>query len=93
MKDGDDINGNELEDIIEIWSKTTPGPWKSFVEGRDHLGGSSFIKTGVGKTRGRDIELFGASEADQDFIAIAHCCVPRLVEEIRRLRLLLQIDK
>ena len=24
----------------------TPGPWESFVEGRDHLSGDDFIRTG-----------------------------------------------
>jgi hypothetical protein len=58
-----------------------PGPWKSFVEGRDHTSGSSFIAT-----PGSDIELTGATAADQDFIAHARQDVPRLLDEIRRLR-------
>lgn len=59
----------------------TPGPWKSYIEGRDHTSGSSFIKT-----TGEDIELSGATVADQDFIAHAREDVPRLLEEVQRLR-------
>lgn len=76
----------ELEEIRLRWSKTTPGPWKSFIEGRDHTSGSSFIMTGSGETRGNDIELSGATTADQDFIAHAHQDIPRLLAEIARLR-------
>ncbi|WP_275903561.1 hypothetical protein [Acinetobacter beijerinckii] len=46
--------------------KTTQGPWISYVERRDHESGSSFIMTGA-----EDIELTGATIADQDFIASA----------------------
>ena len=59
------------------------GPWKSFIEGRDHGSGSSFIRTG--ETQGTDIELSGATETDQDFIAHARQDIPALLAEIRRL--------
>jgi hypothetical protein len=62
-------------------SAATMGPWTSFVEGRDHSSGSSFVQTD-----GEDIELSRASVADQDFIAHARQDVPRLVAEVRRLR-------
>ncbi|UVK47589.1 hypothetical protein BPNPMPFG_000292 [Mesorhizobium sp. AR07] len=68
---------------------TQAGPWKSWVEGRDFLGGSNFIQTGGGKDRGEDIELSGATIADQDFMAAARQDVPRLIAEVRRLRALL----
>jgi hypothetical protein len=60
---------------------TTPGPWRSFVEGRDHMSGSSFIQTA-----GDDIELTGATPGDQDFIANARQDVELLLDEIERLR-------
>lgn len=60
---------------------TTQGPWTSFVEGRDHTSGSSFIRTAS-----EDIELSGATPADQDFIAHAREDVALLVAEVRRLR-------
>jgi hypothetical protein len=62
-------------------SAATEGPWKSFIEGRDHFGGSDVIRT-----EGEDIELTGATQADQDFIASARQDVPRLIAEVCRLR-------
>src|SRR5437899_266367 len=52
------------------------------IEGRDHTGGSSFIRT-----EGDDIELSGATTADQDFIAHARQDIPRLLAEIVRLKI------
>lgn len=80
------LDDGELEAIRLRWAGTTPGPWQSYVEGRDHTSGSSFIKTGSGATRGADIELSGATVADQDFIASAHEDIPRLLAEIARLK-------
>ena len=74
----------EINDIKERVDKTTLGPWKSFIEGRDHTSGSSFIRTS-----GDDIELSGATTNDQDFIAAARQDVPALIEEVYRLRQLL----
>ena len=45
--------------------------------------------TGQGAARGEDIELTGATDADQDFIAAARQDVPRLVVEVRALQELL----
>jgi hypothetical protein len=64
--------------------QTTPGPWKSYIEGREKMSGSDFIMTG-----GEDIYLTGATKADQDFIAHARQDIPALVAEIDRLRALL----
>ena len=41
---------------------------------------------GEGDHRGEDIELSGATVADQDFIAHARQDVPRLIAEVRRLQ-------
>ncbi|ULH28280.1 hypothetical protein FH581_019325 [Leptospira weilii] len=67
----------ELEEIKKRWGASTPGLWKSFIEGRDHTSGSDFIRTSK-----NDIELSGASVADQDFIANAKQDIPRLIAEI-----------
>ena len=75
---------NEINDIKERCEKATPGPWKSYIEGRDHTSGSSFIRTA-----GEDIELTGATTNDQDFIAAARQDIPALIEEVYRLRQLL----
>ena len=75
------ISDQDLNSIEERARSAAAGPWCSLVEGRDHLGGSSFIQTPVS-----DIELWGASAADQDFIARARDDIPRLLAEIRHLR-------
>jgi hypothetical protein len=80
------VTDDELRAIKARADAATPGPWRSMVEGRDHTSGSSFIMTGEGAARGDDIELSGATVADQDFIARARQDVPRLVAEIERLR-------
>lgn len=71
----------ELEAIQRRCDATTPGPWKSMVEGRDHTSGDSFILTG-----GEDFDLAGATIADLEFIAAARQDIPKLLEEIRMLR-------
>lgn len=61
----------QIQQIRERLRNATPGEWVSYIEGRDHTSGSDFIMTGVGASRGPDIELTGATRADQDFIAHA----------------------
>ena len=80
------LSETDLSDIEARVVAASPGPWTSFVEGRDHMSGSNFIMTGTTEHRGNDIELTGASVADQDFIAAARQDVPRLLAEIRTLR-------
>jgi hypothetical protein len=79
----------ELEAIRRRCENATRGPWRSFVEGRDHTSGSSFIRTGSDEDRGNDIELSGATTADQDFIAHARQDIPFLLAEIARLKVAL----
>ena len=76
-----EIDTDYIRELRKLLDSLTPGPWTSFVEGRDHSSGSSFIRT-----RGDDIELTGASAADQDFIARARQDIPALLDEIDRLR-------
>jgi hypothetical protein len=75
----------DMDAIRQRCIMATPGPWKSYVEGRDHDSGSSFIMTS-----GEDIELIGASVADQDFIAHARQDIPQLLAEIQRLKAMLR---
>lgn len=84
------ITNEDIEKIKLRCDAATPGPWRSFVEGRDHTSGSDFIMTGEGENRGEDIELTGATIADQDFIAHARQDIPLLLQEIERLRTLLE---
>ena len=75
------MTDEEISQIEGRYAAATPGPWQSFIEGRDHTSGSSFIRT-----TGGDIELSGGSHADQDFIAHARQDVPMLIAEIRHLK-------
>lgn len=77
----DGMTDEELDQLEARLRAATPGPWVSYVEGRDHDSGSSFIQTAAG-----DIELSGATVADQDFIAHARQDLPKLLMEVRRSR-------
>jgi hypothetical protein len=90
------MTNEELNEIKLRYEATTIAPWVSFIEGRDNESGSSFIMTGIakgdniwGETRGEDIYLTGATDADMDFIAHARQDIPNLLAEIKRLRKLL----
>ena len=76
------LSSGELEAVRERLDAATPGPWKSFAEGRDPpgLGYDSFIRTA-----GEDIYLTGATIADRDFIAHARQDVQALLGEVARL--------
>jgi hypothetical protein len=84
------ISEKELGEIRNRCESTTSGPWISYVEGRDHTSGSNFIMRGTGINRQRDMEIIGATIADQDFIANARQDIPRLLDEIARLHHLLK---
>jgi len=88
MSDQDErpFTDDELDEIQMRCDRATRGPWRSYVEGREDIVGSSFIMT-----EGEDIYLSGATISDQDFIASARDDVPRLVREITRLKRLLQL--
>lgn len=84
----------ELDDVERRAAAATEGPWKSIVEGRDQDSGDSFVLTS-----GPDLYVSCSppqSEeqriANLDFIAAARQDVPRLVEEVRRLRALLDAE-
>lgn len=80
------MTDTELKEIRLRCDAATHSPWVSYVEGRDHTSGSNFIMTGEGDSRGEDIELSGATIADQDFIAHARQDIPRLLDEVQRLK-------
>ena len=80
------LTDEELAAIKARYEAATPGPWQPYIEGRDHVSGSCFIRTGEGAARGDDMELTGATEADYDFIAHARQDMPRLLEEVEGLR-------
>ena len=72
----------ELKEIEERCNKSTKGPWKSIIEGRDQTSGSSFIMTD-----GEDIYISNPLfDNNQDFIASAKQDIPKLIAEIRKLK-------
>jgi hypothetical protein len=91
MSDGD------LDAAERRADAATPGPWKSYVEGRDNESGDSFIRTGDPEQPHLYIS-YGEWPEDQrqaneqrrandmDFIAAARQDVARLIAEVRRLR-------
>jgi hypothetical protein len=87
----------DLETIKNRCKATTIAPWIASIEGRDHESGSHFIMTGIPKgeniwqeKRGEDLEIIGATIADLDFIANARQDIPALIEEIERLKSVLE---
>ena len=85
------MSDQELKDIILMCEKATKSPWISYVEDRDFECGSSFIQTGTKDFRDYDIEFAGIRTEDQDFIAMSRNIIPELVEEIIRLKAILEI--
>jgi len=75
------LTDEDLDRIAARARDATPGPSISFIEGRGHDSGSSFIQTPTS-----DIELSAASVGDQDFIAHAREGLARLFVEVRRRR-------
>jgi len=84
-----ELTTEELAAMKARLEATTPGPWTSCFEGRDHWGGDSFIHTAT-----QDLYISGEDYAgggghfcaDQDFIAHARQDMPRLIAEVERLR-------
>ncbi len=80
------LSNQDLQEIERRCAAARPGPWRSYIEGRDHFGGSNVIVVGDGASLSVDIEPIGATTEDQDFMAAARQDVPRLLAEVRRLR-------
>ncbi|MEQ1872542.1 MAG: hypothetical protein ABL953_02350 [Ilumatobacteraceae bacterium] len=92
----DELTDDELELIEARAERATVGPWRAFVEGRDHTSGDTFIQTGATDDESSDMyvkfSFAGGSRPagsdDLDFIAASRQDVVRLVREVRRLRAL-----
>jgi len=88
------ITDSELDQIAARADAASPAPWESFIEARDHTGGDDFIRVDGLDDAQPDMYIrhyLGATSvpvpaADLDFIAYARQDIPRLVDEIRRLR-------
>jgi hypothetical protein len=77
----EELTDDDLAAIEARCAAATPGPWKAWIEGRDHFAGDSIITTA-----NDDMYVSPPLEADLDFIAAARQDVPRLLAEVRRLR-------
>lgn len=86
----DRLTGNELDELRRLSERATPAPWRAMVEGRDYTSGDSFIM--IGREDDRDEDMYvsrdsgPASSADLDLIATARNYLPRLLDEIAKLR-------
>jgi hypothetical protein len=89
MDDGS-VSDELLDELWRLHELSTPPPWRSSIEGRDHSSGDSAIFTGLDDARGDDLFVmtYGrpADANDLDLIAAARTYLPRLISEIRRLR-------
>ena len=83
------MTDDEICQIERRCIAATAAPWQSFIEGRDHMSGSDFIRTGGLDSSSPDIYLTDATHADQDFIAHARQDIPALIAEIRHLKTLI----
>jgi hypothetical protein len=84
------VTDAELAAMERRAKAASKAPWQSFIEGRDHWGGDNFIRIGGPDDDEMDMyvsrDRTPASDADLDFIAHARQDLPRLIEEVRRLR-------
>lgn len=83
------LTSEELENIQRRCKAATPGPWISSWEGRDHTSGESVILRGD-QRQYDDLYISPSTLADQDFIAHAREDVPKLVDEVLRLKEILK---
>jgi hypothetical protein len=78
----------DLAEFERLALAASPGPWMSWIEGRDHVGGDPFIETAAEDLYPRVVvdskEWNPNWQADQDFIAAANPAV--ILELLRRLR-------
>ena len=66
------VTDDEFEEIKLRCEHATPGPWKSYAEGREIMRGSHFDLT-----QGEDIYLTGAIVSDWDFITHTRQDIPK----------------
>jgi hypothetical protein len=84
------LSSEYLEEVKKRCDASTKGPWIASIEGRDHpLGGETVILRGVDREE-EDLYLIGGTVDDYDFIAHAKQDIPLLLNELARLRKLLE---
>ena len=82
-----------LQEVRARCEVATRGPWVASIEGRDHTSGDSVILRGVKGSSEEDLYLSGATEADYDFIAHSRQDILRLLDEIERLKEIINNNK
>jgi hypothetical protein len=94
MYEADELSDEVLQRLANASDQADPGPWVAVVDGRDQIGGDSFILVGDRDDRRTDLYVtrdhVPASAADLDVIALGRTYLPMLVDEVRRLRGLLE---
>jgi hypothetical protein len=84
------LTDEELSALRRLCDGASRAPWRAFIEGRDHTSGSDFIMIGPEEDREDDMyvnqDSRPASSADLDFIVAARNSLPRLLDEVARLR-------
>jgi len=76
------LSEDELEQIEQRIRSATVLPWFSWIAGLNMEAGTNCIELGSLET----LELRGGTVADQEFIAHAREDLPRLLQEVRALR-------
>jgi hypothetical protein len=82
------LTDSDLDEMQQRVDAASEGPWRSFIEGRDHTSGDDFIHIGTHDEPDMYVtrDTKPADAADLDFIAHARQDIPRLISEVRRLR-------
>jgi len=84
-----EITPEELARIQARCDQASPGPWKAMIEGRDHTSGSSFIMVGASLHGLKTLRCRARPQRISISSRVLREDLPRLIEEIRRLRTLL----
>ena len=84
------MTSNEIDELRQLCERASPAPWRAMIEGRDHTSGDNFIMIGAEGDRREDMYISRdsgpASPEDLDFIAAARNWLPRLLDELEKLR-------
>ena len=90
----EELSDEVLSALVAASERADSPPWTAVVEGRDQLGGDSFIMIGPPNAPRTDMYVWRdsvpAASDDLDIIALSRTYLPLLVAEVRRLRRLTQ---
>lgn len=88
--DTEPLSDDELDELQGLTDGATSGPWESYIEEREPIGGCSFIRMGGFDDSVPDMYVYHedkiAPARDLDFSAAARTYLPRLLAEVRRSR-------